>query len=224
LALLVFSPLLTDLLPVRKTTIAKDKAQHDLRPSTDLELTYMRDAFAELQRLSKIKASTQIENSPTLDGISYSDWVYSLGRSLIFQPHSSTIEKMLFGRCYHIAALIYIHACLCDVNFESRVIEVLVDQLQKNVERLVLNDGFSKFRDLELQRNEVFWSLVVGCMASKGKPHFFWFGKALKLGYISLGLKSSLEMKRFLKGVLWDSNLELWSQSLWSQIDGITMN
>jgi hypothetical protein len=216
------SPLLASSLlsPLHRfqTRIQDDDAPHDLHSTANAEPLLVENVFAELRYLYKIKESAQPEDTQIMDGVSYSDRVYSLGQSLIYQSDAIHSGNLLLEGCCRSAGLIYIHASLCDVSFESRAIEALVDQLKRYMEQMLLEIGFPSLEDSELQRNKAFWSLVVGCIASKGKTHFSWFRDVLRMSCTSLGLNNIVDAKRSLESILWDSKLEAQYQLIYNEI------
>ena len=167
----------------------------------------MARVFVELRRLSTINKSN-FDMAQSLDHIRGGDYAYLLQRRLMQLCDSSSLLST--DKCCCLAALIYMHAVIFDISYDSQAVEILLERM-----RICIS---AELRQI-LANGEIFWVLVIGGIAAEGKPCRIWFTDMLSMVRKALQFEDLARSREVLKGVLWDSKLEPVFQSLWSEIN-----
>jgi Fungal specific transcription factor domain len=163
--------------------------------------------FVELRRLSKINKSN-FDMAESQDHFGGGDDAYLLQRRLMQLCDSSYLLPT--DICCCLAALIYMHAVIFDISYDSHVVEILLERMQKCVSVELCQT---------LAIRETFWALVIGSIAAESKPCRIWFTGLLRIVRNILRLEDLGRSREALNGVLWDLKLETGFQCLWAELN-----
>jgi hypothetical protein len=173
--------------------------------------------FADLRRLSKIKAANKFSISETPYIPVYSDHVYHLHTTLFLLSNSmSNITQV--DKCCCLAAIIYIQSELCDMSFESRALEIVVDTLFTISKQLTTLETQRALSHQHFGYHKALWFLTVGYIASEGKPYRESFVKTLRTVCSWTGCQFVPAQKGLFENILWQSTWNSSISQLWDDV------
>ena len=120
-------------------------------------------------------------------------------------------------RASAIAALIYVHAGLCDLSINSKVIGVLVFRLKASLQ-LVMRE-FETVPTGVHTAQKLLWALYFGGVAAFVGPQKQWFVRHLTISCEALDLRVWADMEAILKTVFWKADWEKPAGALWRHLE-----
>ena len=131
--------------------------------------------------------------------------------------HNNARKTSQIDRSCAIAALIYVHAGLCDVKLHSKIIRVLVSRLKSSLQVLMSE---SKPAPTGVQTaKKMLWALYFGGVAAMVGPEREWLARKLISSCEALDLRVWTDMKAILDTVFWKADWEKPAGALWRYLE-----
>jgi hypothetical protein len=176
--------------------------------------------FVELRHLADFFLSSHYLELPETDCILYSDWVYTIKRSLLSFSNlaeNEVAQSMRIEAASCIAALIVVETRFRRVSLKSHAIKRFLGRQQTLMKSTLNNVSF--LLTSPATAKVLLWALFIGGTAAWKDKDRSWFVSHSAWLCWFLGISDWGKMEAVLEGVLWQTHWDMTYMALWNEVE-----